>query len=474
MLSGKSYIKDALQPIVPTKDRPENWKKLMTAIGDAQVVMIGEASHGTHEFYELRAEITKHLIQEKGFRAVCVEADWPDAYRVNRFVHRARNTRDLTPKESLRDFVRFPLWMWRNEVVEDFVGWLRGYNDFQDAKDKIAFYGLDFYSMFSSMSAVIDYLQKVSPKDAKKAASNYSKFDRFQCNPSQYGFWAGLGMQSLESEVVDILEDMRTKKEEYLHAGHMIDGDELFFATRNAALVKNAEEYYRKMYHCDAITWNIRDSHMADTVQALMDFMHEKNPNKPPKVILWAHNSHLGDARASENKKTMAELNLGQLMRQQFGLENTFNIGFGTSLGTVTASRKWEEPGYLFQLQPGIPSSYEKLFHKVAETSASKNFMLLFRANNAYRTPQERRTLEGVEANDDNDLVDKDVVKYLSQKARYERYIGVIYKPHTQKLSHCSMVDLPKEFDAYIYLDSTRAVKPLDNVEIWSRGPPTA
>jgi len=314
---------------------------------------------------------------------------------------------------------------------------------------------LDLYSLFSSMEAVVEYLTKVSPEDAKRAVKSYGMFDKFQGNPSQYGFWAGLGMQSLEKEVVDILTDILEKKEEYLQSGRMIDGDELFFATRNAALVKNAEEYYRKMYHADALTWNIRDSHMADTVHALMEFLKEKNPNIPPKIVLWAHNSHLGDARASDRKTQLKEINLGQLLREQLGLEKTFNIGFGTSVGTVTASRKWEEPGYLYDLRPGIQHSYEKLFQTVASTSSSKNFMLFFRSN----------------AKED-DLVDDQVVNYLSKKSRYHRYIGVIYKPTTQKLSHCSMVRLPQEFDAYIYLDTTSAVVPLDNMEVWKRGPP--
>jgi len=276
--------------------------------------MIGEASRGTHEFYVLRAEITKLLIQEKGFRAVCVEADWPDAYRVNRFVLRGRGSIDTTPREALSDFVRFPVWMWRNTVVEDFVGWLRSHNDSLDPRAKVGFYGLDLYSMFSSMSSVISYLQKVSPEDAKRAVKSYGQFDTFQGNPLQYGFWTGSGPQSLEKDVVDILQDMRDKKAEYLLTSGMMDGDELFFAIRNAALVKNAEEYYRKMYRGDTVAWNIRDAHMADTAKELMEYLGEREPQLTPKVVLWAHNSHSGDARASEHNLKMTEINLGQLL----------------------------------------------------------------------------------------------------------------------------------------------------------------
>jgi len=432
----------------------DNYRRILDAVGDAKVVMIGESSHGTHEFYNIRAEITKLLIEEKGFNAVVVEADWPDAYRLNRYVQLGKHDRDHNAEEALSDFKsRFPLWMWRNTVVRDFAEWLRQHNKGLDRKhERIAFYGMDLYSMQSSMEAVIEYLHKVSPDDAKKAKEAYSLFDIFSGNPQQYGFWTGLGRPSLEAEVVKTLEDLREKGEEYLKGvGGLIDGDELFYAEQNAALVRNAEEYYRKMYHSDAITWNLRDKHMADCVKSLMKF-HEKKQGKTAKTVIWAHNSHLGDARASKTREEYGKWNVGQLMREHFGLDGTFSIGFGTSLGTVTAAHKWDQPATLFNLKPGIKGSYEELFHSFAEKTDMDNFSLIFRSNSQ-------------DAHQDH--VDPAINQALAGPL-YERYIGVIYRPNTQKQSHCTLVSLPEEFDSYIYLDRTTAFRPLDPTSTWN------
>jgi len=256
----------------------QNYASLLDAIGDAEVVMIGEASHGTHDFYQQRAEITKELITKKGFTFIAAEADWPDAYRVNRFVQHGRNC-DEHPVDSLQDFKRFPLWMWRNRVVVDFVDWLRKHNDqYHDVEKKVSFYGMDLYSFYSSMDAVVEYLDKVSPEDAKTARKRYSNFERFQGEPSAYGYATGLGLSKpFEREVVSTLVDIQKKGETYLKgAGGLIDGDELFYTQQNAELVRNAEEYYRKMYHADDCTWNLRDKHMADCVSSLIAFHNKK------------------------------------------------------------------------------------------------------------------------------------------------------------------------------------------------------
>jgi len=431
--------------------RDPDYTKIEQAIGEAPVVLIGEASHGTHEFYEQRAEITKRLIQNKGFTMIAVEADWPDAYRVNRYVQKGKHSRDKSADDALQDFKRFPLWMWRNTVVRDFVEWLSQFNDNKEKKERIAFYGMDLYSFYSSMDAVVEYLEKVAPEDAKKARKNYSNFDRFQGEPSAYGYAAGLGLiRPLERDVVKTLVDLREKEEEYLKGvGGLIDGDELFYAQQNAQLVKNAEEYYRQMYAADERTWNIRDKHMADCVSSLVEFHTSKFPDKKQKVVIWAHNSHIGDASKTDAGRKRGEWNIGQLLRERFGLNQTFNIGFNTYTGSVTAATEWDRPAQFKHVNPGMANSNELLFHKVAESMDQKNFLLINRSNS------------------DQVKTDSLAVNILSQP-RYERYIGVIYRPDTEKASHYTNASIGQEFDSVIFMDETNAVEPLDYTKTWT------
>jgi len=383
-----------------------NYGKLLSAIGNAEVVMIGEASHGTHEFYQQRCEITKLLIQEKGFNIIATEADWPDAYRVNRFVQHGKVCKDKTAEDSLGDFKRFPLWMWRNREVVEFVDWLRKWND-DHPNSKCAYYGMDLYSFFTSMDKVVEYLNQVSQEDAKRVQKSYSVFERFQGEPSAYGFATGVGLApSFENEVVKTLVDLQKKGEEYLKgAGGLIDGDELFYTTQNAKLVADAEEYYRKMYHADARTWNIRDNHMASTVQSIMEFHANKLPNRMPKAVIWAHNSHLGDARQTDSKKLRGEWNVGQLLRQRLGMDRTFNVGFSTYSGTVAASDEWDDPAKCKKVRPGMPDSWEDVFHDATRGADVRDYELFFRSN------------------DPNTKVDNELLERLGGR-RYERYIG--------------------------------------------------
>jgi len=440
---------------VPLKST-ESYTSLLQAVGDAEVVMIGEASHGTHEFYQQRAEITKQLILQKGFTFIAVEADWPDAYRANRYVQNGKKA-DKTAKGSLNDFKRFPMWMWRNTVILEFIEWLRKHNDKTSADNdphkKVAFYGMDLYSFYSSMDAVVEYLEQVSPEDAKIAKKRYALFERFQGEPSSYGYAAGFGLTpSFEKEVVSTLVDLQKKGEIYLKGkGGLIDGDELFYTEQNARLVKNAEEYYRKMYHADEVTWNLRDGHMVDAISNLFEFHKRKlGDQRQEKVVIWAHNSHLGDARATEAGKRRGELNVGQLMREKYGLNKTFNIGFSTFNGSVTAAKNWDEPAQLDIVRNGIYDSYEHILHEAAQALKVPDYYLLFRSNNSSVK---------VEA----ELVDK------MMGPRYERYIGVIYRPDTEKASHYCQTNLPKEYDAVIFLDRTRALEPLDKTAPWEK-----
>jgi erythromycin esterase-like protein len=414
--------------------------------------MIGEASHGTHEFYAHRAEITRRLIQEKGFTAIAVEADWPDAYRVNRFVQHGKKSRDTTAEEALGDFRRrFPLWMWRNTVVENFIDWLRNYNATLPPKRRVAFYGMDLYSMFGSMDAVIEYLEKVSPNDAEVAKKRYSHFDRFQGDPQSYGFASAAGVSpSYRDAVVRTLVDLREKGEEYLKgAGGLIDGDELFYAEQNAQLVANAEKYYSAMFSADEVTWNIRDTHMADCVEALLKFHERKHDSPDQKIVLWAHNSHLGDSAATEVSR-YGQLNIGHLLRKRFK-GDSFTIGFSSCSGSVTAAPKWDEPAHYYPVKGCMKGSWEEVFHEFAANDVRRNFYLLFNSHSAAHH------------------IDPDLVSEFS-KEHLERYIGVIYRPQTERASHMSRSRLAKEYDALIYLDETRALQPLDTTPEWLEG----
>jgi erythromycin esterase-like protein len=417
----------------------------MQAVGDSQVVLIGEASHGTHEFYAHRAELTRRLIEERGFTAVALEADWPDAYRVNRFVQQGRRA-DPDAAQALGDFRRFPLWMWRNQVMLEFVRWLRDYNASRPPPKRCALYGLDLYSMYSSMEAVIRYLEQVSPVDAENARKRYSRFDRFQGDPQEYGFATSLGItQPLRDECVRTLLDLQHKGEDYLRGeGGLIDGDELFYAQQNASLVANAEEYYRQMFQGDAHTWNLRDTHMANCLSALMDFHAQKHPGHDHRFLVWAHNSHLGDSAATEVSK-YDQLNLGHLLRRKF---RTFSVGFSTYAGTVTAAPKWEMPAQLYTLRPGAPGSWEAVFHEHAEMTGQENFSIVFRSN----SPEVK--------------VSAELVQEFS-KPRLERYVGVIYRPDTEKASHYVRSRISQEYDALIYLDRTHALQPMDMSTDW-------
>ncbi|WP_341528182.1 erythromycin esterase family protein [Nostoc sp. UHCC 0302] len=395
---------------------------LMNLIGDARFVLIGEASHGTHEFYEQRAEITKRLIQEKGFTAVAVEADWPDAYRVNRYVRGMID--DPTPAEALANFQRFPAWMWRNTDVLNFITWLREYNDALPKNvNKVGFYGVDLYSMYASIEAVLDYLDKVDLEAAQRARSRYSCFEHFGEDAQTYGYATSFGLtKSCEEEVVNQLRELKRWKD-----GEVMP-EEFFYAKQNARLVKNAEAYYRSMFQQRVSSWNIRDRYMAETLDWLVGYLEQQH--KPAKIVVWEHNSHLGDARATD-MGAAGELNVGQLIRDRYG-DDAVLIGFTTYTGTVTAASNWGGTPELKVVRPALSESYEALFH---QTGLSQ-FLLLLRNQNA-------------------------AVAGLRER-RLERAIGVIYLPETERISHYFYACLPDQFDAVIHIDDTKGVQPLD------------
>jgi erythromycin esterase-like protein len=400
---------------------------ILSLVGDARFVLIGEASHGTHEFYKYRAEITKRLIAEKGFSAVAVEADFPDAYRVNRFVRGLG--KDQTADEALSDFQRFPLWMWRNADVLDFVGWLKDFNGNKPPNRQAGFYGLDLYSLHASMRSVLDYLDKVDPEAAKRARFRYSCFEDFGEDAQSYGYAASFDMRmSCEDEAVKQLLELQRRATEYANRDGFVARDEYFFAEQNARLVKNAEEYYRQMFRGRVSSWNLRDRHMAETLYALA--AHLESERQPAKIVVWAHNSHLGDARATYMGER-GEWNVGQLVRQQYK-DDTILIGFTTYSGTVAAADNWDEPAQIKKVRPALKNSYELLFHE----TEIPNFFL--------------------------NLRDAEMKEILPQKL-LERAIGVIYRPETERVSHYFDANLSEQFDGIIHFDETRAVEPLDN-----------
>jgi len=408
-----------------------DYDPLIDLIGEARVVLLGEASHGTREFYRERARITKRLIRELGFTAVAAEADWPDAYRVHRYV-KGRST-DAAALDALGDFKRFPTWMWRNTEVLEFLEWLRTYNDEQPDLGKTGFYGLDLYSLHTSMQAVLGYLEKIDPSAAARARFRYACFDHFGEDSQRYGYSAGFGLSATcEKEVLSQLRDLRRHSEDYLHRDGFIAEDEFFYAEQNARLVANAEHYYRSMFQGRVSSWNLRDRHMIDTLIALLTHLGRRV--KVPKIVLWAHNSHLGDARATQMRE-QGEINVGQLVRERYGTD-TVSVGFTTYQGTVTAASAWDGPTERKRVRPALPESYEALLH---ETGIA-NFLLTW-----------------------NDAR----VRKLFDQRRLERAIGVIYVPETERLSHYFYATLPAQFDAVLHFDQTQAVDPLEGDQSW-------
>ncbi len=417
----------------PLTGADSDFDGLLELIGDSSIVLLGESSHGTHEFYRMRAELTKRLILEKEFNAVAIEADWPDAYRVNRFVR--GDSDDLDAVESLGGFERFPSWMWRNADVLDFIGWLRDHNEHVYSADhQVGFYGLDLYSIHKSMDAVIEYLDERDPAEAAKARALYGCIDRFGRDPQNYGLLSSSGISdSCRAEVIQQLADLRAKEIEYLSQNGCVAEDEFFFAAQNALLVKNAEQYYRKMFRSYVSSWNLRDEHMMEMLVDLAAHLQSQAGNA--KVVVWAHNSHIGDARATE-MSWRGEYNIGQLAREAFPGKCRL-IGFTTYTGTVTAASGWHLPAERKLVVPGLEGSYEKLFHLVG----IPDFWL--------------------------DLTKTSPLLELMRKPHLERAIGVVYVPETERESHYFEAILANQFDAVIHCDLTRAVEPLERATDW-------
>ena len=414
----------------PVSGSRQDYDPLLDLTRNASVVLLGEASHGTHEFYRERARITRRLIEEQGFQAVAVEADWPDAYRVNRWVQGAGD--DRTALESLGSFERFPRWMWRNRDVLEFVSWLQDYN--RRREGRVGFYGLDLYSLYGSMEEVVRFLDQVDPEAASRARYRYSCFDAYGEDSQAYGYAAEFDLsRSCEDQAVQQLLELQRRGAELARHDGGLPEDDLFYAEQNARLVKNAEEYYRSMFRGRVSSWNLRDRHMAETLDALTAHL-DRRSGRPTKIVVWEHNSHIGDARAT-TMGDMGEWNVGQLVREERGDEAVL-IGFSTYSGTVTAASDWDAPAERKQVRPGLPGSFEALFHGTGRG----DFLL--------------------------NLRDASLRSALDQ-VMLERAIGVIYRPESERVSHYFEARLPDQFDAVVHFDVTRAVEPLDPSAGW-------
>ncbi len=422
------------QHIYPFSGASSDYDPLMSYVGEASIVLLGEATHGTHEFYKTRAALTKRLITEKGFTHIAIEGDWPDAFRVNQYINQGT---DATAVDALSDFKRFPSWMWRNSEMVTLIEWLHSYNSSQSPHEKVGFYGLDLYSLHQSMTAIVKHLETIDPAAAQKARERYSCFDAF-LDPQEYGHFATLyPNESCRKEVIDQLVSLRREESDFYKSCALGARECELYIEQNALVVANAERYYRSMFEgYPAQSWNIRDQHMAETIDALLSFGAQVTST--PKIVVWAHNSHVGDARATQMARS-GEINLGQLMRERYGSQ-VVSVGFSTYTGTVSAASQWSGIVERKFVRPALEGSYEALFHNLH----TENFMLFMHAN--------------------------DEVTTLMERERLERAIGVIYLPYSERTSHYFTASLTKQFDVVIHHDTTHALKPLEISSEWTKG----
>jgi erythromycin esterase-like protein len=414
---------------VELRDDDSDYDALIERARDKRLVLLGEGSHGTHEFYQERARITRRLIDELGFDGIAVEADWPDAYRVNRYAR--GDDRDESAERALSGFLRFPQWMWRNEEVVDLIEWLRdrnaAYPDFEHA----GFFGIDLYSLHGSIAEVLRYLERVDPDAAARARERYACFESFGHEPQDYGYATSHGSESCEEAVVSQLVELQRNSRQFVNGIHADAADAYFAAEQNARLVQNAEHYYRAMFRGRVSSWNLRDTHMAETIDALLT--HLGRDGHESKLVVWAHNSHLGDARATE-MGARGELNVGQLMRERYP-SRVLSVGFTTHTGEVTAARDWDAPTETRDVVPSLPNSIERLLH---DTGVGRFYL---------------------------DLSASEIRRPLREPL-LERAIGVIYRPETERASHYFRARVADQFDAVVHIDESSAVRPLDRVAV--------
>lgn len=402
----------------------ETLDDLAEAVSDAAYVLLGEASHGTAEFYRVRARLTARLVRDHGFDFVAVEGDWPDCYEVNRYV---KGFSDVESARAVLDaYDRWPTWMWANWEVVEFAEWLRAENDVRPAGERVGFYGMDVYSLFDSMRAVVDYLEGLDPAEADRAREAYACFDPYAEDPQAYAQSLRLVPERCADEVVEILADLRRSAPRYEAANR----DAYFDAEQNALVAKNAETYYRTMIRGSVESWNVRDRHMVSTLERLREHYEATPEDSDPKAVVWAHNTHVGDARATDMARR-GEVNVGQLLRETVGANDVAIVGFGTHRGTVVASDRWGAQMERLPVPRAESGSYEDVFHRAGVGD------VLVRFDETHRGA-------------DDPLADP----------RGHRAIGVVYHPERERGNYVPTV-LPDRYDAFVYLEETEAVHPL-------------
>jgi erythromycin esterase-like protein len=418
------YVRSAAYPL--SAGDLAGYDPLLRAVGDARIVLIGEASHGTHEFYRERALITTRLIREMGFNLVAIEGDWPEAQRVNRYVQGGEGT----AREVMDVFSVYPTWMWGNVDALHFVEWLRRYNDsLPDGARTVGFYGLDLYSLYGAMDTVITYLDSLDPEAGNAARARYACFEPYGGNKDMYAYGAGLGiMQSCEDDAVRMLQELLHKRGEL----EPRSADDTYFdALMSAEVARDGERYYRSMYRSDELSWNLRDTHMMDTLARLLEHLGPTS-----RAIVWEHNTHIGDFRATADAGQM--VNVGQLTRERYPGQS-LAIGFGTYSGSVTASRGWGDRPERMEVPQAQAGSYDNLMHG----TGMERLLLLTGA-----------------------LREQDGAEPLSEW-RGQRAIGVVYHPEFEAGNYVP-TNLAQRYDAYIHIDHTRAVQPLAIEPTWT------
>lgn len=420
----------------PLAGSPSDFDPVVEAARTTRYVLIGEASHGTHEFYRIRGELTKRLIGEAGFTAIAIEGDWPDAHRVHRYVTGSGSDTDAT--DALQGFSRFPAWMWRNADVLDFIGWLRSFNESRPSRERVGLYGLDLYSLYASIEAVIAYLDTVDPAAAERAKVRYGCFDRFGRDVEDYARAVVSGIaESCRNEALAQLRELQQEAFRRVSRAASSAEERQFIAEQNARVVAGAEEYYRTMLDAGVSSWNLRDQFMFDTLVRLATYL-DRRTGKPARIAVWAHNSHVGDARAT----TMGggrEFNIGQLVREAYPADS-YLLGFTTATGTVTAASRWGGEPERKVVRAPVGGSWEALFHAIDVP----NFAL------------DLRHAAGAEP--------------LLHAPLLERAIGVLYLPRTELYSHYFSSRICEQFDAVFHYDHTRAVEPLERSVRWETG----
>ncbi|WP_458745290.1 erythromycin esterase family protein [Candidatus Nitrosocosmicus sp. T] len=427
-------------------EKPKDIDFLLSRIGEAEYVLLGEASHGTSEFYQWRSEISKRLIKEKGFLFIAVEGDWPDCYKVNKYV-KGMSDAYKTAKELLRSFNRWPTWMWANTEMVELVEWLKGHNKgIHNEDQKAGFYGLDLYSLWESMEEIIQYLKRVDPLLLQDAIKAYNCFEPYNKEVEAYARATAFVPKNCEKEVIDMLVALRNKQT--LYSKNHENRDDYFNAEQNALTVKDAENYYRTMIRGDVNSWNLRDTHMMDTLERLVNYQANGSSKKKPKAIVWAHNTHIGDARFTDMSPS-GMINIGQLVREKKGIQNTVLIGFSTYEGTVIAAREWGARMEIMNVPQAREGSWDCVLHNLSvELNSKKRDRTIVFDRNSYINSVLKKT-------DDNLIYDE------NYETRGQRAIGVVYNPQYERYGNYVPTILSLRYDALLFIDNTNALYPL-------------